>query len=109
MSMNFVVYGTWMGWSPSSDRVILAVSECFADQEYLPLSAPSSFDPRTSTHLAPAKKLCGDWHGLADGCTNQYFWPQNLREKRHTHAYTASKLWVWSLFFVPKKCPTVPL
>ena len=22
MSMNFLVYGTWMGWSPSSDRVI---------------------------------------------------------------------------------------
>ena len=82
MSMIFVVYGTWMGWSPSSDRVILAVSECLADQEYLPLSAPSSFDPRTSTHLAPEKKLCGDWHGLADGCTNHYFWPQNLREKR---------------------------
>ena len=58
MSMNFLVYGTWiswMGWSPSSDRVILAVSECFAE-EYLPLSAPSSFDPRTSAHPAPEKK-----------------------------------------------------
>lgn len=109
MSMNFLVYGTWiswMGWSPSSDRVILAVSECFAE-ESLPLSAPSSFDPRTSTHLAPEKKkLCGDWHGLSGWMYKSLFLATKFpRETAETCINGIKALGMEPKFSFPKSAP----